>query len=82
MSGKTTRIHKKNVPPLEQTEETGPKTAAGVKSEQMGAQGKLKKEQVEQGAEDILAKIAKTKAVLSLLRRDFCVLNASDGLWS
>ena len=43
MSGKTTRIHKKNVPPLEQTEETGPKTAAGVKSEQMGAQGKLKK---------------------------------------
>ena len=40
----------------------------------MGAQGKLKKEQVEQGAEDILAQIAKTKAVLSLLRRDFCVL--------
>ena len=31
---------------LEQTEETGPKTAAGVMSGQMGAQGKLKKEQV------------------------------------
>ena len=37
---------KGTVPPLEQTEETGPKTAAGVMSGQMGAQGKLKKEQV------------------------------------
>lgn len=31
---------KGTVPPLEQTEEKGPKTAAGVKSEQMCAQGK------------------------------------------
>ena len=55
------------VPPLEQTKATGPKTAAGVKSEKMGAQWKT--EQVEQGAEDILVEVAKTKAVSSLLRR-------------
>ena len=34
---------KGTVPPLKQTEETGPKVAARVKSKQMGAQGKLKK---------------------------------------
>ena len=62
---------KGTVPPLEPTEETGPKTAARVKSEQMSAPGKLKKEQVEQGAENILAQMAKTKAVSSLLRREY-----------
>ena len=59
------------VPPLEQTEETGVKVAFGVKSEQMGAQGKLNKKQVEQGAEDILGQMAKTKAVSSLIRREY-----------
>ena len=40
---------KGTVPPLEQTEETGPKTAAGVRSEQMGTQGKLKKNKSNKG---------------------------------
>lgn len=60
------------VPPLEETKTTDPKpAAAGVKSEQADVGETVKKGQVEQGAEDILAQLAKTKAVPSLLRREY-----------
>ena len=71
---------KGTVPPLEpageSTEEAEQKTektgATGVKSEKESAEGKIKKEQTEQGAaEQILSQLEKTKAVPSLLRREF-----------
>ena len=68
---------KGTVPPLEptgeSTEEAEQKTGAtGVKSEKESAEGKIKKEQTEQGAaEQILSQLEKTKAVPSLLRREF-----------
>lgn len=67
---------KGTVPPLEQSgESTGEAkqkaAASGVKSEKVSAEEKPKQEQVEQGAEDILCQLAKTKAVPSLLRREY-----------
>ena len=63
---------KGTVPPLEETKMTAPKpAAAGGKSEQADVGETVKKEQVEQGAEDILVQLAKTKAVPSLLRREY-----------
>ena len=68
---------KGTVPPLEptgeSTKEVKQKTGAtGVKSEKKSAEGKIKKEQTEQGAvEQMLSELEKTKAVPSLLRREF-----------
>ena len=68
---------KGTVPPLEptgqSTEEAEQKTGAtGVKSEKKSAEGKIKKKQTEQGAvEQMLSELEKTKAVPSLLRREF-----------
>ena len=66
---------KGTVPPLEptgeSTEETEQNTGAtGVKSGKKSAEGKMKKEQTEQGtAVHILSQLEKTKALLSLLHR-------------
>ena len=62
---------KGTVLPLEETKRTGPKpTVGGVKCEQADVGETMKREQVEQGAEDILVQLAKTKAVPSLFRRE------------
>ena len=74
---------KETVPPLEPTGESTEEAeqnagATGVKSEKKSAEGKIKKEQVEQG--DILSQLEKTKAVPSLLRREFKLSRQIDEL--